>query len=118
MLNIATWILGATVLAGLGLSAFYLTEKPIRGAVRWASAAHGLSGAAGFVLAVLAASHALDRQGFGRIAIGFLAATLLGGLVIAAAQLRRRRPPGLVVALHAITGVAGLVILAAYASVG
>jgi hypothetical protein len=39
-------------------------------------------------------------------------------LVIILAYLRRRRPAGLVVALHAVGGVAALVILAAYSSIG
>ena len=118
MLNYAIWLLGGVALVGVALSTFYMAEKPIRGGARWASVAHGLGGAAGTAMAVYAIVLAPDRQGFGRMAAILLGATVLVATLIIAAQLRRRRPAGLVVALHAIAGVTALVILAAYASVG
>ena len=118
MLGYAVWLLGGAALLGVALSTFYLAEKPIRGGARWASAVHGLGGGIGVGVAVYAIALAPDRQGFGRIAAILLGATLLAALLIVATQLRRRRPAGLVVALHAVTGVAALVILAAYASIG
>ena len=112
----ALWVLGLTVAAGLGLSCFYLLERPIVGRARLASYAHGLAGATGVGLLLAAVWGAADAQGFGRIAAYSLGATLLAGLIVFAAQLRRRRPSGLVVALHATLGVAGFVIFVAYAS--
>ena len=48
-----------------------------------------------------------------------LVSGLVAGVLIAAYQLlRRRRPAGLVVALHATLGVVGMVILLAYVSIG
>lgn len=116
MLGYALWLLGGVALLGLALSTFYLAEKPIRGGIRWASLAHGLGGGAGAGVAVYAIALAPDRQGFGRIAAILFGMTILAALVIVLAQLRRRRPAGLAVALHAVSGVAALVILAAYAS--
>lgn len=52
----------------------------------------------------------------GQAATGLLAGTLIGAAMMAVAQIRRRRPSGLAVALYATLGVAGRVILAAYAS--
>jgi hypothetical protein len=115
----AAWLLGAVGLAGLGLICFHLLERPIRGWARLASIVHGVAGAAGVALVVTAVVRAgVDRQGFGRLAVELLAATLLGGLLVAAAHGRRRRPAGLLVALHAMAGVAGIVIVAAYVSTG
>ncbi len=114
-LDASVWVLGAAVAGGIALACLWLMERPVRGAWRWASAAHGLIAAAGTALLAAAAWAAPDAQGFGRLAIWMLGLALLGGLVVAVAQLRRRRPPGLAVILHATMGVAGYVILLAYA---
>ena len=117
MLNAAFWILGVTVAAGLAIGCFYMLERPIRGWARLLSAGHGLLGVTGSTLLfVPIAAGASDRSGMGQVATGLLAATLMGAAVVVYAQVRRRRPPGLVVALHATLGVAGYVILAAYVS--
>lgn len=117
MLNAAFWILGVTVAAGLAIGCFYLQERPIRGLARLLSVGHGLLGVAGSTLLfVPIAAGASDRSGMGQAATGLLVATLMGAGVLVFAQVRRRRPPGLVVALHATLGVAGYVILAAYVS--
>lgn len=117
MLTAALWILGVAVLGGIGLAGLHLAERPITGLTRLASAAHGAVAASGVLLVIgaMLAGRA-DPAGMGRMAAGFLAVALLGGLCIVAFQLRRRRAPGLVVALHATLGVGGVVILAAYAA--
>ncbi len=117
MLDAAFWILGMTVAAGLALGCFYLQERPIRGWARWTSVGHGLLGVTGSALLIASmATGAPDRGGMGQVATTLLVATLIGAAVIVVAQVRRRRPSGLVVALHATLGVAGYVILAAYTS--
>lgn len=101
----------------MALGCFYLQERPIRGSARWISIGHGLLGVAGsalFFASVVAG--APDRSGMGRVATGLLVGTLIGAAVVVLAQARRRRPSGLVVALHATLGVAAYVILAAYVS--
>lgn len=107
----ATWVLGAVCAAGIGLACYYLQERPIHGAARWLSIGHGAAGAIGVALVLLASTP--DAQGFRALAGWMLGLALLGGLMVISAQLRRRRPPGLVVALHATLGVAGFVILLA-----
>ena len=119
MLIGAAWLLAAVGLAGIGLSCCYLLERPIRGWAGLASIVHGLTGAVGVAIVVAAVARAdVDRQGFGRLSVELLAATLLGGLLVAATHLRRRRPAGLLVALHAILGVSAIVIVAAYVATG
>ena len=118
MLEVAVWVVGAAVLLGVGLSAFYLAERPIQGAARWASVVHGLVGVGGAGLTAAAVMGAADPQGLGRIALVLLGAALLGATVIVVSNVRRRRPGGLVVALHAIAAVSAAVILAAYAGTG
>ena len=118
MLISAIALLSAAELAGIGLCCFYLLERPIRGWSRLGSAAHGLAGTAGAALTGLAVfGGARDPQNFGHLAIYAFAATLALALVIIGAQLRRRRPPGLAVAIHATVGMAALIVLLAYASI-
>ena len=117
MLNAAFWTLGATVAAGLALGCFYLQERPIQGSARWISVGHGFLAVAGSTLFFASvAAGAPDRSGMGQVATTLLIGTLIGAAVVVVAQARRRRPSGLVVAVHATLGVAGYVILAAYAS--
>jgi hypothetical protein len=118
MLTAASWCLGAAVVAGLALAGLWLVERPPRGAARLGSAAHGLAGAAGTAMVLsLALGGANDPQGFARMAAWLLGAALLGGGAVVLAQLRGRRPSGLVVAIHATLGIAGFVILLAYGSI-
>ena len=118
MLIPAIALLSTAELAGIALCCFYLLERPIRGWSRLGSIAHGLAGAAGAALAALVVLRgAPDPQNFGHLTIYALAATLALALVIIAAQLRRRRPPGLAVAIHATIGMGALVILLAYLSI-
>ena len=118
MLTLATWFLALTGAAGLGLACFYLLERPVRGWARLVSVAHGLAGAGGVALVLwLLVAGAADPQGFGRTACYLLGAALLGGAMVVAYQLRRRRAPGLLIVLHATLGMAGFVILLAYGSI-
>ena len=114
MINIAFWVLAATVAAGIGLSCCYLAERPILGATRWVSWAHGLAGTSGVCLLIVHVwSSTPDPAGFDRVAAWMLGLTLAGGALVVVAQMRRRKPSGLLVALHAIVGVGGFVILTA-----
>ena len=116
MLTVAIWTLGATVLAGMALAAWWLKERQ----PPWAAAAvHGAAGRVGtVVLLALLWSGAADRQDFGQMAAWLIGAALLGGGTVVAAQLLRRRPSALVVILHATFGVAGFVMLLAYRALG
>lgn len=103
-LGIAAWVVGAAVLLGVLLAGFYLAERPVRGAARVASVAHGVLAAAGTGLALAA--------GGPWVASALLLLALGGGGAIVLAQLRRRRPAGLLVTLHAAVGIGGAVLLA------
>jgi hypothetical protein len=115
MLTVVSWLLGLAVLAGVGLAGVWLQE---RRPAWWMGAAHGVVGLVGTAMALLWLMGAADRQGFGRLAGWFLGIALAGGGVVVVAQLRGRRPSGLVVALHATMGVAGFVLWLAYGTVG
>ena len=119
MLLVATCLLGLTLMAGLGL-AVRLSLVPV-GRRLWPAIAHGLLGAAGFVVLLLglrgpARGVAMGAGSFGTIAAAMLALALLAALAIIAAQVRRRPPATLVVAVHATLAIAGFVVLAAYVS--
>lgn len=104
-LTVSAWLVGAAVLLGVLLAGFYLTERPIRGAARSVSVLHGALASAGTALALTAGGLRLNTL--------MLLAALVGGALIVVAKLRRQRPAGLIVALHATFGVAGAVLLAA-----
>ncbi len=110
-----SWILGLAVLGGVWLAGVWLQE---RRPAWWMDVLHGAAGLAGCVLAFVLLSAGSDGQGFGRLAGWFLGSALAGGGLVAVAQLRRRRPSGLVVALHATLGITGLVLWFAHTSLG
>lgn len=110
-----SWVLGAAVLAGLGLAGLWLQE---RRPAWWLGAVHGVVGLLGSVMVVLVLARASDGQGFGRLAAWFVGIALAGGGVVTVMQVLRRRPPGLVVALHATMGVAGFVLWLAFGAAG
>jgi hypothetical protein len=119
MLLTAVVLLGAAILAGLGLVARLSLGRT--GAARWPGVVHGTVGALGFVALLLglrgsARGVRMGAGSFGVVAAGFLAATLLIAATIVLAQMRRRSPPGLAIALHATLAVGGFVMLVAYFS--
>jgi hypothetical protein len=84
---------------------------------------HGLLGAAGLVMLLLALrgpprGEAMGVGPFGRIAAVLLAMALLAGLATLAVRLRYGRVPGLAIGIHATIAISGVVILAAYTLVG
>jgi hypothetical protein len=118
-INVALYILCAAVVIGAGLAFPYL-----RGAARrlpWpVGVVHGALGAAGLVGLSLALRHGLPPSAMGTAGFAPAAALLLGialllGLVIG---LRRRRPAGVLVAVHASMAIAGFVVLWTVVSLG
>jgi hypothetical protein len=119
MLLAATLLLGAAILAGLGLVVRLSLGRVTM--ARWPAALHGLLGALGFVALLLGLRGPgrgvrMGAGSFGVVAAGFLAATLMIAATIVLAQWRRRAPPGLAIALHATLAVGGFVMLVAYFS--
>lgn len=115
----AFYVLCVTVALGSALAIPYF-----RGAVRrlpWPiGLVHGLLGAGGLAVVLLALRRglppsAMGTTGFAPAAAVLLAVALALGLSIA---LRRRRPPGLLVAIHASLAIAGFVVLWTLVSLG
>jgi hypothetical protein len=108
--------------AGGGLSTAPSATPPPGGPGWQLGALHGLIGATGLVLLLLALGGpprgvSLGVGAFGLVAAVLLALALLVGLAVLVA-FRLRRRPGALIALHATLAVSGFVILAAYVFLG
>jgi hypothetical protein len=114
-------ILCAAVAIGAGLAIQYLRGAGARRPPWPIALVHGVLGAAGLAifLAVLQRglpTSAAGTAGFGPAAAALIGLALLLGLVIARAA--RRRPPGILVAIHASVAIAGFVVLWTLVSFG
>ena len=106
---------------GLGLWLAFLRGRTVAVPPGWVVGLHGALGALGLALmlaaplpahsAVAAAQHGV--AGFRRVGLGLLLIVLTIGIVILWWR-RRARPSGVVVAAHAGTAIAALVILSAW----
>jgi hypothetical protein len=118
-IDVAFWFLCAAVAIGAGLALPYLRGAPRR--PPWSiGIVHGALGTAGFTVFLLVLRSglppsAMGTAGFGLAAAVLLAIALLLGLVIG---LRRRRPPSVLVAVHASVAIAGFVVLWTVVSLG
>ncbi len=113
------WVVSAAALLGVVLTLLYGTGR--RRGLRFAGPVHGLLGASGLGLLVLALGGPARGAAYGVSGFGSMAAILLGcaillGLLVLRARLRRRDPM-FVIGIHATLAIFGLVLLAAYASV-
>ncbi len=121
MLHFSLWLLAAAALAGLVLIG--LAQWRPAGGGWLPAAAHGLLGAAGFSGLLLSLGGpprgvATGAQNFGAIAAGLVGFALALGLLIYAIRRRRGNLSPLLLGLHATAAVAGVVMLAAYLSLG
>jgi hypothetical protein len=119
LLAIAIIVLFVT--AGLGVVLVGWHAAGRRGPPWVAGAIHGLIGMAGFGLLLPALRGPLRGVQEGGQAFGLIAAVLLGAALVAAigpaaARLRRRRIPAVVMGLHATLAVMGVVLAAVYLS--
>ena len=115
MLILAFALLCGAALFGAALAICYLAQT-CRAQPAVVPAAHGLAGAAGLAVLLLALHRGLPHTslgtgGFGPIAAVLLALALAVGLATAPAAWRRRRPSGALVAAHAGLAIVGLVML-------
>jgi asparagine N-glycosylation enzyme membrane subunit Stt3 len=123
MLNLSFTLLLLAAAFGTVLAGLHLRAGRVRPPSWVFGALHGLIGIIGLVLLfpVLQGpprGEAMGVGGFGSIAAVLLVLGLLASLALAAARLRRKRPPGLAIGIHATLAVSGVVILAAYALLG
>jgi hypothetical protein len=118
MLLLSFWLLLIAGLFGSVLAALHLRSGAVPPKAAF-GILHGLLGGAGLAALLLALRGpprglAMGVGSFGGIAAALLVLALLVGLVIAVMSIRRRRPPGLVIGIHATIAISGIVILAAY----
>lgn len=117
------YLLGAAVALGSGLAIQFIRGPAVRPAPRPVAAVHGVLGAAGLAALLLALRRGLPPSATGTAGFVPAAAILLGlalvaGLLIALAAWPRRRPAGVLVAIHASAAVAGFVVLWTVMSLG
>jgi hypothetical protein len=114
LISLAVWVLTVAVAAGSGLALWYL-----RGVSRppfVAGIAHGLVGAAGLVVLVLALKGPPRGVQAGVGSFGTIAAVLFGGAVVSGVLILRRSP--VVMAIHAGIAITGYVLLLAWNALG
>lgn len=119
-LEIAFYILCAAVVLGGGLAIHFMRGEEMRRPPWPIGVVHGALGAAGLASLLLVLRNGLPPSGMGTTGFASAAAVLLGialllGLVIG---LRRHRPHGLLVAVHASLAVVGFVVLWTLISLG
>jgi hypothetical protein len=122
MLSLSFGVLLIVGLLGSALAAMHLRVggAPPRGLF---GALHGLLGAIGFAMLLLALrgptrGAAMGVAAFGRIAAALLAIALIAGVGILILRLRHQPMTGLMIGIHATIAVGGIVILAAYTLIG
>ncbi len=113
-------LLVLAVTATLGLALVLLHAVRRTGLLWLLGPLHGLAGASGLALLLLALRGPVRGAAYGAGGFGTMAAALLGlavatGIVVLTVR-RRRGDPMLAIGLHATLAIFGLVLLAAYAS--
>lgn len=121
MLALAFWILAAAVALGTGLAFMHLRAARVP---PWpVGALHGVLGAAGLGVLILALRGPARGVKYGVSAFGPVAAVLaalalLVGLIVLLLARRFKRATGLAIAAHSTIAVTAFVLLSAYLSLG
>lgn len=121
MLFLAFWVLAAAVVLGIVLALLHI--RPGRGAAPWQlGAIHGIIGASGLALLVLALrgpprGTIYGIAPFGVVSAVLFALALLAGLLVLR-HLRRGRHPVTLIGAHAMIAISAFVVLAAYVAIG
>ncbi len=122
MLIQAIALLGAVVLMGLALGGLYLLlDEPPKG-LDWKGTLHGLGGAAGLAMLIMAlrkAPPSVHAVKMGVSSFGLVSATLIGaafitGLFILSRHLLRRSISLGIVASHGLLAIVGYTLLVTY----
>ena len=119
MLVAAVAILGVAFALGLWLGSLYMLFERPPSRLTAVSIVHGIVGAAGIAVLLLALRGPArgvkyGAGAFGSFSAGLLVAALAGGLTLLAAHLRRRPVPVGLVAIHGMFAVVGYVLLCTY----
>lgn len=127
MLALAFGLLCAAVVIGAGLAILFVRRPaatPPPGTIaRAVPVAHAALGAASLVALTVALRRRLPAArmgtaGFGPIALGLLALTLVLGLILALTAWRRHRPTAVLVGAHASLAIAAFVVLLTLVALG
>jgi hypothetical protein len=119
LVSVAVWILTAAVAAGTGLALWHLrATDDVKGPPLAAGVAHGIAGAIGLIVLLLALrgpARGVDAGvgSFGSVAAGLFAGALATGIGI---LLLRRK--AIVMTVHAGIAITGYVLLLAWNSLG
>ena len=121
MVVAAVWILTIAVLAGIGLGMWHLraTDAASRPPAV-AGILHGITGAAGLIVLLLALRGPPRGVAAGAASFGITAAWLLGIALLSGGvvYVRRRKGAAILLAIHAGVAVTGYALLLAWDSVG
>jgi hypothetical protein len=123
-ISVAAFIVVAiAVLSGSALGVMHLQSEGRTAPPFWLAALHvifGIGGLGCLVLALRGPTRGLDQAFgfFGVIAAALIALTALLGAGFIVTRLRKRRPAGILIGIHATLAVSGFVILAAYVFAG
>jgi len=121
-MSFAFWTVTLAVVWGAGLSFLFL--NPVWRRPAWVAAIHGIVGATGLGLLILALrtqdprAEALGVGAFAKYAAVLLSAALILGLVIGFGPLSIRRRRGFLIAIHGTIAISGFVLFMAYRSLG
>jgi hypothetical protein len=119
MLTASLTVTTIVVLLGLWLSSLHLIREEPPRTIPVTGMVHGAAGAVAVVLLLVALQGPrrgvhTGAGGFGWTAFALMALALAGGVTILTFHLRKRGAPVLLIAMHAMLGIAGGVMLSAW----
>jgi hypothetical protein len=119
LVSVAVWILTAAVAAGTGLALWHLrASDDVKGPSLAAGVAHGIAGAGGLVVLLLALRGPARGVDAGVGSFGPASAILLTGALVTGLAILSMRRKAIVIAIHTGIAITGYVLLLAWDSLG